>query len=137
MKNGYFKGMIAGAIAGTLAGIISFFIYQIYSAVGILEPKIYTIMFLVRQVVIHIGINTLWGLIFGIIFAFIFDKLPGKGISKGLWIGLVYFIFSIVRPTMFVLSWGMVIWGLAFILGVSLEKFVYGILFVTLYKEKT
>jgi hypothetical protein len=130
------KGIIAGVISGALAGIIPFFIYQIYSAVGILESKIYTIMFLVRQVTIHIGFNALWGAVFGIIFALIFDKLPGKGIVKGLWIGLIYFIFSIVRSTMFVISWGMVIWGFAFILGVSLEKFVYGILFVTLYKEK-
>ena len=130
------RGLYAGLIAGALSGILSFFIYQIYSAVGILEPKIYTMMFLARQVIIHIGFSALWGLVFGIVFAFIFDRLPGKGISKGLWIGLVYFIFSIVRPTMFVISWGMVIWGLAFILGVSLEKFVYGILFVTLYKEK-
>jgi hypothetical protein len=130
------RGLYAGLFAGVIAGIIPFLIYQIYSAVGILEPKIYTIMFLVRQGIIHIGINTLWGVIFGIIFALIFDKIPGKGIVKGLWIGLVYFIFSIVRSTMFVISWGMVIWGFAFILGVSLEKFVYGILFVTLYKEK-
>jgi len=129
-------GAVAGLIAGAISGIIPFFTYQIYSAVGILEPKIYTIMFLVRQATIHIGINALWGVIFGIIFALIFDKLPGKGISKGLWIGLIYFIFSIVRPTLFPIAYGMVIWGFAFILGVSLEKFVYGILFVTLYKER-
>ena len=129
-------GAVSGLIAGAIAGIIPFLIYQIYSAVGILEPKIYSVMFLVRQAIIHIGINALWGVIFGIIFAFIFDKLPGKGISKGLWIGLIYFIFSIVRPTLFPIAYGLVIWGFAFILGVSLEKIVYGILYVTLYKER-
>jgi hypothetical protein len=30
----------------------------------------------------------------------------------------------------------MYVWGFAFIIGVSLEKIVYGILFVTYYKER-
>jgi len=129
-------GAVAGLIAGAISGIIPFFTYQIYSALGILEPKIYTIIFLVRQAVIHIGFNAIWGVVFGIIFALIFDKLPGKGIVRGLWIGLIYFIFSIVRPTLFPIAYGMYVWGFAFIIGVSLEKIVYGILFVTYYKER-
>lgn len=136
MRRGLYAGLIAGAISGALAGIISFFIYLIYSSVGILESKIFTIMFLVRQAIIHIGFNVLWGLVFGIIFALIFDKIPGKGIVKGLWIGLIYSILSIIRPTLFIMPYLLVIWGLAYIVGLSFATFVYGILFVNLYKER-
>lgn len=130
----------AGIISGLIAGIISFFIYIIYSSVGILEFKIFTAMFLVRQAIIHIGFNVLWGSIFGIIFALIFDKIPGKGIVKGLWIGLIYSILSIIRPTLFIMPYLLVsklaTWGLAYIVGLSLVAFVYGILFVNLYKVR-
>jgi hypothetical protein len=131
------RGLYAGLIAGAIAGVIPFIVYQIYSAIGILEPKIYTIMFLVRQVIIHIGINALWGVIFGIIFALFFDRIPGKGIMKGIWIGAVYSLFSVIRPTLFVVAYGFFIWGIAFMLSASLEKFVYGILFTKFYKEVT
>jgi hypothetical protein len=134
------KGAIAGVMSGVIAGIISFFIYLIYSSVGILEPKIFVPMFLVRQAMIHIGFNVLWGLVFGIIFALIFDKIPGKGNVKGLWIGLIYSILSIIRPTIFIMPYLLVsalaIWGLAYIVGLSLATFVYGILFVNLYKVR-
>ena len=130
------KGAIAGVISGVIVGIISFFIYIIYSSVGILETKIFTIMFLVRQATIHLGFNVLWGLLFGIIFALIFDRIPGKGIVKGLWIGLIYSILSIIRPALFLTAYGLVIWGLAYMVGLSLAAFVYGILFVKLYKVR-
>jgi len=130
------KGIITGAIAGTISGIISFVGYQIYSAIGILEPKMYTIMFLASQVIFHIGINAIWGAIFGIIFAMTFDRIPSKGIWKGLWIGLFYCLFSVIRPTFFVVAYGMVVWGLAFILITSLDKFVYGVLFATFYERR-
>ena len=129
------KGIITGAIAGTISGIISFVGYQIYSIIGILEPKIYTIMFLASQVIFHIGFAALWGAVFGIIFAMTFDRIPGTIIKKGLWIGLFYCLFSVVRPTFFVVAYGMVVWGLAFILITSLDKFVYGILFAIFYKR--
>ena len=81
-------------------------------------------------------LNAFWGAIFGGFFALVYDRLLGKGIWKGVFIGLIYWLFSAIRPATFLAAYGDFWWTTAFTLGGTLDKFVYGILFVILYKKE-
>ena len=137
MSNSLKIGIIAGLIAGAMAGIVPLVSNIVYSDMGINELKSPGTIILANEVIVNIGMNAIWGAIFGIIFAIFFNRIPGKGISKGLLIGVIYASLSVIRTTFFLLAYGYwdILWGSAYILSTTLDKFVYGILFVILYKR--
>ena len=133
------SSIAAGLIAGAIAGIVPMILTHTYMAIGIQEPYPFpiTIIFLVNQAIVHLGWNGLWGAIFGLFIALFFDRIPGKGIKKGLLIGLIYSLFSSWQPAYSFWTYGHTLAGIAFILNSAQDKFVCGILFAYLYKKPT
>ena len=139
------RGLYAGLIAGTITSIIPFVndytlsnilgpLTLAYSA-GIQGPWQTGSTFIIWKALVHIVNNAIWGAIFGLISAILFDKISGKWIKKGLIIGLILIIFSVIRPTFFHITYGGAIFGLVYIIGYSIDKFIYGILFAAMYKR--
>ena len=89
------SGIFPGAVAGIIGGIAaSFFaiIGHITGYWGIPSKKgeiISTIDFWLSQAGTHILMHLIWGTIFGILFAKVYNLIPGKGIKKGLYYGLI------------------------------------------------
>ena len=130
------RGIYAGLIAGLITSIIPLVSDYSFSTMGILQQWQVCIDFLIRKIIIHIVNNAIWGAIFGLILIIFFDRIPGKWIKKGLIIGLILSIFAVIRPTFFWLTYGAVIPGLAYMLGYTIDKFAYGILFAALYRRR-
>jgi len=131
--------IIAGFIGGAIGGIIPFIQYHLYMTIGYLNlelsPFTYTIAFLANQATVHVGFNGIWGAIFSLFFARFFDRIPGKGIEKGLVIGFVYYLFSIVQPAYFYWVYDNPSWAETYLFGLYFfDKLIYGIIFAYLYK---
>lgn len=137
MDNSLKIGTVSGLIAGAFAGIIPLVSNIGFSNMGLNEFKPPDTVILANEIAVNIGMLAVWGAIFGIIFAIFYDKLPGKALTKGLLIGLIYFLLAVFRPMFFLLAYGRwdILWGSAYMLSAALDKFVYGILFVTLYRR--
>ena len=133
MRNSFVVGFIAGAIAG----IVPFAINIPLGLMGLHPAYVppYTITFLVSGAMTHIGFNAIWGSLFGIIFAIMFNRIPSSWIKKGLFIGLIYSLFSCFQPAYSFWTHGNIWWAIGFIVNGPQDKFVYGILFAYLYKK--
>ena len=124
-------------LAGAIAGIIPFLTYRVYWATGIWEqpPYIDTIFDHIYQLIVHMGNNAFWGALFGLTIIFAFDRIPGKGIKKGLIIGLIYCSLAIFYPVSTYLTLELISGVIEYLMNGPIDKFVYGILFVFIYEK--
>ena len=130
------SGGLVGLIAGAFAGVTFYLLASFYVMIGIWEP---TGRSLIESIVLvlwnHVGINAFWGGIFGLFFAIAFDRIPGKGIIKGLFIGLIYSLFSSFYAAYSFWAHGSIYWATTFLMSSFQDKYVYGIIFALLYKK--
>ena len=79
--------------------------------------------------------NIIWGIIFGILFATFYEKIPSKGILKGLIFSIIVFFFSnipiSIRNVIYAQWYSMALWSLLAALFVFVP---FGIVIGTLYK---
>ena len=124
-------------LAGAIAGIIPFLTYRVYWLTGILErpPYMQTIFDAINQLITHVGNNAFWGALFGLTIIFAFDRIPGKGIKKGLIIGLIYCSLAIFYPVSTYLTLELISGVIEYLMNGPIDKFVYGILFVFIYEK--
>jgi len=116
-----------------IAGIVPFFLMHIIPMIEA-GARAKDIPFLISQAIVHLGWNGIWGVIFGLFISIIFDRIPGRVITKGLLIGLIYALFSTFQPVCSLWAYGNVTSALIFLLGGPQDKFIFGILFTYLYK---
>lgn len=91
------SGVSAGAIAGVVGGVISVIFGFLGDLIRLLPPV--DIPF-ANLVIIPIVLTIIFGAIFGVIYSKFYDSIPGKGVSKGLYFGLLlWFVSSIVPST--------------------------------------
>jgi hypothetical protein len=127
-------GAVSGLIAGIITSIIPLVTDYAFSTLGISQWLV-GIDFLFKKIIVHILNNAIWGVIFSLILIMFFDRIPGKWIKKGLIFGLILSLFAVIRPTFFVITYGFPIFGSVYMLGYTIDKFIYGILFAALYKR--
>ena len=110
------KGAIhPGAIAGMVAGLSSFF-YTVAIMNPLLWPKLVVdIGLLMSQLGTNVLFNIIWGIIFGILFAMFYDKIPKKGILKGLIFSIIVYFFtnipSWIRNIIYAQWYSMALWS--------------------------
>ncbi|WP_455369828.1 hypothetical protein [[Eubacterium] cellulosolvens] len=102
IKNNPMAGLIAGFFGGIVVAVLTYTI----SIVGV--PYLwywptYPLITSIRNVVlIEIILMIVWGVILEMIFVIFYAKLPGKGIMKGFYFGLLISLLCVVHTT----SWG-------------------------------
>lgn len=130
MKN----SLVAGTIAGAVAGIVPFSITHMGAVLGFWSIP-HDIPFLANQITVHMGSNAIWGAIFSFVAVMIYDRVPGKGVVKGLYIGLIYCLFANLYVGYSLWAYGIVGFAINQLIHGTMDKFVYGILFSHLYEK--
>jgi len=101
-------GLLPGAIAGLIGGMATFFTIVIGVVTGFwawIPKQIADIGFLISQFGAQTFFHFVWCVFMGIIFPKVYNIVPGKGIIKGLYYGLMTFIitegFSLLYGTVY------------------------------------
>jgi len=124
MKNGYQKAITAGAIAGVIAGLV----------VSISSIGLPTIGFPILSTPLkEIVFNLIWGIVFGIIYSKIHSMIPGKGMIKGFYYGLLVFLFTAFRDAIWWAAYGVLIYAISLILLYIFASIIYGLVLGILY----
>ena len=94
MKNAILAGAIAGAVS-----VISFLAGgYVMGEMGVFEPpggmEIWTPSMFMMLALAHLSLDVIWGVIFGLLFASLYGWIPGKGVLKGLYYGLLIWVIK-------------------------------------------
>jgi len=89
------SGVVAGAGAGVVGGIVGLVFGVIGSQMGLYRLSPLPITYLVSTAMVLIVI---FGAIFGAIYVKFYDAIPGKGVSKGLYFGLMIWLINSIAP---------------------------------------
>ncbi|WP_455277973.1 hypothetical protein [[Eubacterium] cellulosolvens] len=95
MKSGIFAGAIAGVIMGIGSTILAYILgilLQFIEPIGGLEIWDPSMQILLALAEISLGL--IWGSIFGAIYSYTHNIIPGKGIIKGLYFGLIILLIK-------------------------------------------
>jgi hypothetical protein len=85
------SGIVAGALAGVVGGIVSVIFGMIGGVLGLFgAPPDPIINFVVLLIVLPI----IFGAIFGGVFSKLYDPIPGTGVLKGLYFGLIIWLIK-------------------------------------------
>lgn len=94
MKN----AILAGAIAGAVATPVLIVMLIVFGNMGVFEPpggmEIWTPSMFMLLVIAHLSLAIIWGAIFGLLFASLYGWIPGKGVVKGLYYGLLIWVIK-------------------------------------------
>jgi hypothetical protein len=85
------SGVAAGAIAGLVGGIVGDIVGAIGYYAGLFEMESANIAY---SAVIGIVLTIIFGTIFGAIYSRFHDQIPGIGVSKGLYFGLMIWLIK-------------------------------------------
>ena len=130
MKSGLAAGFIAGIITGLLSTI--FLVVGRYMGLyGILQPPKITelLIFSLGWIIITI-ITTI---AFGFIYEKFYDSIPGKGIMRGLYFGLLIWCIKDVIAGTYCIYSGIMISGLIEWVAAGINLIVIGIYMWTIY----
>ena len=102
------NGIHPGAIAGLLGGISAFITIVIGIVMEFWPPSVPDpdIGFFLSQLGTHAFFNMIWGIVFGMLFAMFYDRIPGKGIKKGIVYSLTLFFITTFRGSIYGLPYG-------------------------------
>ncbi|MHA1979437.1 MAG: hypothetical protein ACW98I_21235, partial [Candidatus Hodarchaeales archaeon] len=90
-------------------GIVSTLSSYLGVVIGLWEafPGEFTFIYFLTQLFAMIEWNILWGALFGFAFAMTYDRIPGKGIIKGLVFSFIfYWLLADIRTSQILLAWG-------------------------------
>jgi hypothetical protein len=134
------SGIHIGAIVGLTDGIVSFISEILGSIVGLfpvtpipIDPIPYVTVLGMRLI-----INMIWGIVLVSIYTQVYDLIPGKGILKGLYFGLLFFLVGSFRMAIYWFGWGDLAsaWGTG-LLGFLGSGIAFGLVLGLLYRKPT
>ncbi|WP_455276233.1 hypothetical protein [[Eubacterium] cellulosolvens] len=136
-------GILPGAIAGFADGVVAAIVNAIAFISGFFGPPaaggalvLLRFDFWMSQSGSSILINTIWGIVIGMIFTQVYNLIPGKGIKKGLYYGLIIAVISSFHTAAYYIGWGIIIGGLwTFVVGFFSTAITLGIVLGALYKK--
>lgn len=133
--------IVVGAIAGVVVGIVAFiFAYIFYMVFRVLEPlggfEIWDPSLVMLFALANLSLGIIWGIIFSLIYSRLSNSIPGKGVLKGIYFGLLIWVVKDVAAGSYtVLIRTDVTWGIGLIVGGFFMWIVYGPLLWYLYKK--
>jgi len=137
MKNAILAGAVAGAVSvpAFLAG------GYVMGEIGVFIPpggmEIWTPSMFMMLALAHLSLDIIWGVIFGLLFASLYGWIPGKGVVKGLYYGLLIWVIkdvcagSYLALTIFEVNSGIMLISAGFFMWI-----VYGPVLGILYKKE-
>ena len=120
-------------MVSTLIGTFMAWMGYLFMAYGFHESPLGPFWFIISTVIWNIA----WGTVWGLVCSWVYDSIPGKGIVKGFFYGLIFWVFIDFSYGMYIAF----IWpvdlavGLGFIIANLYGRFSYGLTFVALYKK--
>jgi len=141
-------GIRIGAIAGLLGGVFALLSRVLGEIIG-LFPFSYMVKegeYIVIEDFFYrfldgidgqIFINMIWGIVFGMIYTKAYNAVPGKGISKGIFYGMVFFLVASLRYSIYLFFWGDFNFAWMFLFIGFFNALFYGIFLGILYKPKS
>jgi len=127
------SGIYPGAFAGLVGGLVTPIGNLIFNKE--LHPKLVEdIGFFIGQTGTHVFFNMIWGIVFGIIFMRFYEKIPARGIFKGIIFGTVMFFMTTLRGAFYQLAIGELMWFLYLVFTSYSMYFVFGLVLGYLYK---
>ena len=137
MKNPLIVGAIAGCAAGMIAAVCSyifFLVFRVVEPIGgfeIWSPSL-SMLFALAQ----LSLGIIWGIIFSLIYSKLANSIPGKGVMKGVYFGLLIWVIKDVAAGSYtILIRTDVSWGIGLIVIGFFMWIVYGPLLWYLYKK--
>ena len=92
------KAILAGAVAGAVSVIAIIASGYVLGEIGVFEPpggmEIWTPSMFMLLSLAHLSLAMIWGVIFGLLFASLYGWIPGKGVVKGLYYGLLIWVIK-------------------------------------------
>ena len=126
--------IVTGLIAGFISGIADL-IFSVIDLFGIFFPIVLTVD--VQMLAIYtIIMASMWGILWALLYAFFYDYIPGKGVSRGLFYGLIIWIIAPNSNWIISAVRGYYLWAIQtaivtfFSIGI-----VYGLVLGYIYKE--
>ncbi|MCW4032844.1 MAG: hypothetical protein NWF08_05575 [Candidatus Bathyarchaeota archaeon] len=136
MQNNLKAVIIYGFIAGLIAGIVAAICYIIVTMIG-LSWSTFGEYPVVNIAEFNIIMSPIWGIIYGILFSRFQGAIPGRGLMKGFYYGLVLFLFNGVRDVTFWFAYATPIDVIiSFLFITFFASIVYGTLLRALYKTE-
>jgi hypothetical protein len=129
LRNGIHPGAIAGFFGGIGVFILNIIIFN-----RELFPYMTDISFLISQMGTHAFFNMIWGIVFGIFFVMFYEKIPGKGISKGMVYCIIIFFLTPFLLGLGEIAYGEPMRGYWYCIGGFTNFFIFGIIIGALYK---
>lgn len=135
------KAAIIGAIAGGVGGImVTLTALYLFIPLGLIDPVIsaekYTLDLLLLHAFSIVTHDVFWGLVLGIFFFVIYDKIPGKGIMKGLIYSMAIYFIANIRTAHIIMTPGILLWPKIFV-WVGLSYFItFGIILGYFFKKE-
>ncbi|MCW4032908.1 MAG: hypothetical protein NWF08_05905 [Candidatus Bathyarchaeota archaeon] len=131
------RGIYLGAIAGLIGGVAAFL-----SRVGITITGLYPLpveldpssLFNVLAGY-HIILNTIWAIVLGAIYTKVYNLVPGTGLIKGVFYGLIFFLVASFRMIPYFTLWGDLVNGLGWGYVGFFNALYFGILIGILYRK--
>jgi len=139
------KGFQIGAIAGIVYGTIVFLTNTVSAYIGIYgqipgtmeSPYLTDIGFMMSQLGAHIVFNLIWGAVFGVFFVIFYDRVPGKGVLKGLYFALIILFITSLRVAIYDFAYGFFILAENWSIAGLIPAIGYGLTIGYLYKKPT
>jgi len=127
------RGIYLGAIAGFLGGIVAY-IFLVITRAMLDIPVLLDIGWILSQIGTHTLIHMFWGIVFGAIYAKVYDLVPGKGITKGFYYGLIYLLITGLIVSTYSLAYGHIAWFIGYAFIDTPALIAYGLILGALYK---
>lgn len=92
--------LIAGAIAGVVVYLVLSTTALIFSSLNFLVPAggwevwVRDLPTFLIGASVSLSLNVIWGMILGWIYSRLYDSIPSKGVMKGLYYGLLIWLFK-------------------------------------------
>jgi len=134
------SGIIPGVIAGSIFAITVPIYYWLNTLLGLMEPtfpnQLADIELLLFQFGAHIVVNMFWFGIIGALYAMSYDRIPGKGLLKGFYFGLIIFLITSFRLGIYWLMYGSLQWAITWGLYLPFSFIIYGVMLDGIYRMR-
>jgi hypothetical protein len=131
------SGIYLGAIAGLIGGMAASLSRVAGVAIGLFPmveiPTVSNIF--VILIGAHLIPNLIWGIILGAIYTKVYNVIPGMGLIKGIFYGLIFFLVASFRTSVYHLMWGLSSDAWAWCYIGFFQALYFGILIGILYRK--
>ena len=103
MTSSWKIGAVSGLIAGFVAGVVAIFFQNIAFMISFPYALIFTSP--TNFALVHILMGVIWGGIFGIIYSKGYGLIPGEGLSKSFFFGMLVFLITNFRDASYYLPY--------------------------------